>query len=149
MEDFLADYYLILKALHQISMVAWMAGLFYLPRLFVYHTRVAPLSEASQMLKTMEYRLARIIMLPASLLTLIFGLTLMAIPGVVSWSRGWFHGKLLCVLLLFAYHGYLICCMKAFSQEKRLHSKRFYILLNEVPTILLIIIIFLVVLKPF
>lgn len=149
MRDFLTNHYLILKALHLICMVAWMAGLFYLPRLFVYHSTTVVGSETSEMLKVMEYRLARIIMLPASLLTLLFGGALMGVPGLLSPPCGWFHIKLFSVILLFAFHGFLINCMKAFKVDKRRYSKKFYIVLNEIPTILLITVVFMVVLKPF
>lgn len=147
--DFFADYYLIIKSLHLISMVAWMAGLFYLPRLFVYHIDTQPLSQTSEVFKVMEMRLARIIMLPASILTLIFGLMLTFAPGVVGMSMGWFHAKITLVLLLFAYHGFLIRCMKSFSEDLRPYNRSFFVLINEVPTILLIGIVFMVVLKPF
>jgi protoporphyrinogen IX oxidase len=146
---FLANQYLYLKALHVISMISWMAALFYLPRLFVYHREAAIGGELCLTLKIMEKRLSRIIMTPAMLLTFLFGGLLMFVPGVLSAPRGWFHVKLLLVLLMAAYHGIMIGFMKRFSRDERPHNHKVFRMLNEVAPILMILIVFLVVIKPF
>ena len=147
--NFLLDNYSLIKAFHVISMVAWMAALLYLPRLFVYHTTVENNSDVSEMLKVMEYRLQKYIMTPAMLLTLLFGILLLKTEGVVNWGEEWIYFKLFAVLLLLFVHHLLAKYRKRFFLNKNIHSKRFYKILNEVPTILLILIILLVYLKPF
>lgn len=136
-----------LKALHIIAMVAWMAALLYLPRLYVYHAGVpAGLSE-SALLKVMERRLLRAIMNPAMIATWVLGLTL-ALQG--GWFRsGWLHAKIALVLALSGYHGYLSGARRRFEADANTKPVRFYRILNEVPTVLLILIVLLVVLKPF
>ena len=146
--NFLVDNYSLIKALHVISMVAWMAGLLYLPRLFVYHTTVEKNPNASEMLKTMEYRLQKYIMTPAMLLTLLFGILLLKTDGIINWKEKWIYFKLLSVLLLLFVHQLLTKYRKDFFLNNNTHSKKFYKILNEVPTILLILIILLVYLKP-
>lgn len=147
--NFLLDNYSLIKAFHVISMVAWMAALLYLPRLFVYHTTVENNSDASEMLKVMEYRLQKYIMTPAMLLTLLFGILLLKTEGVINWGEKWIYFKLFAALLLLFVHHLLAKYRKSFFLNKNIHSKRFYKILNEVPTILLILIILLVYLKPF
>jgi putative membrane protein len=141
--------YLILKALHIISMVAWMAGLFYLPRLFVYHVDAPRGSDKDKTFTVMEGKLLRIIMLPAKILTFVFGIGMIALNPDIMRGAGWLHAKIMLVVLLAAYHGYLIGCYKKFARGENKKSGRFYRMLNEVPTILLICIVFLAVLRPF
>jgi len=143
----LADNYLWLKAFHIISVIAWMAGMLYLPRLYVYHAGVEPKSAASETFKVMERRLARAIMLPAMIATLIFGLLLAAIPGVAA--GGWFHAKLLLVAGLLACHGFLARWRREFAEDRNSRSAGFYRMVNEIPTVLMILIVILVVVKPF
>ncbi len=148
LQNFLIDYYLIFKALHVISFVAWMAGLFYLPRLFVYHCQVAPLSEASEKFKTMEVKLLRVIMNPAMIATWTFGLAM--VYGYPEYlSQGWMHIKLTCVFILSGFHGYLAKTRKDFAADKNQKTEKFFRIINEVPTVFLIIIVFMVVLMPF
>lgn len=141
--------YLILKALHLISMVAWMAGLFYLPRLFVYHVDAKRGSDMDNTFTIMERKLLRIIMLPAKILTFAFGIGMIALNPDIMRGGGWLHAKIALVVVLAGYHGYLIGCHKKFARGANQKSGRFYRILNEVPTILLIIIVFLAVLRPF
>jgi putative membrane protein len=136
------------KALHIIAVIAWMAGLLYLPRLFVNHVDLAPGSEASNMLKGMEGRLMRIIMRPAAVATFIFGGALLS-SGVVDWSMGWIYAKLALVLGLGATHGLMEKWRAAFAADANTRPAKFYRMINEVPTLLMIAIVFLVVLKPF
>ena len=147
--NFLVDNYSLIKAFHVISMVAWMAALLYLPRLFVYHTTVKKNSDTSEMLKIMEYRLQKYIMNPAMLLTLLFGIFLLKTDGVINWGEKWIYFKLLAVFLLLLVHHLLAKYRKDFFLNKNIHSKKFYKILNEIPTVLLILIILLVYLKPF
>ena len=147
--NFLVDNYSLIKAFHVISMVAWMAALLYLPRLFVYHTTVKKNSDTSEMLKIMEYRLQKYIMNPAMLLTLLFGIFLLKTDGVINWGEKWIYFKLLAVFLLLLVHHLLTKYRKDFYMDNNNRSKKFYKILNEVPTVLLVIIILLVYLKPF
>ena len=146
--NLLINNYSLIKAFHIISMVAWMSAILYLPRLFVYHTTVKRNSEASKMLKIMEYRLQKFIMNPAMLLTIIFGVFLLKTNGIINWTEQWIYFKLLGVFLLLVVHNLLGRYRKDFFLDKNKHSRRFYKILNEVPTILLIVIILLVYLKP-
>ena len=147
--NLLINNYSLIKAFHVISIVAWISAILYLPRLFVYHTTVKRNSEASKMLKTMEYRLQKFIMNPAMLLTIIFGVFLLKTNGIINWTEKWIYFKLLGVFLLLVVHNLLGRYRKDFFLDKNKHSGRFYKILNEVPTILLIVIILLVYLKPF
>ena len=147
--NFLVNNYSLIKAFHVISMVAWMAALLYLPRLFVYHTTVKKNSESSEMLKIMEYKLEKFIMNPAMLSTLLFGILLLKTNGIVNWGEKWIYFKLLAVFLLLSVHHLLAKYRKDFFLNKNIHSKKFYKILNEIPTVLLILIILLVYLKPF
>jgi len=137
------------KAIHIIAVVAWMAGLLYLPRLFVYHAGVEPASQASAMLKTMERRLLNFIMRPAMLVTVLFGGMLLSAPGVVDWSMGWMKTKLALVGVLIVVHGLNERWCGLFRRDANTHSARFYRIFNEVPTLTLIAIVILVVVKPF
>ncbi len=146
--EFFQEYYYWLLALHIISVISWMAGMFYLPRLFVYHTRLEIGSEASEMFKEMERKLMRIIINPAMSGTWIFGLALSF--GQDSWhAGGWFYIKIAAVLILSGFHGYLSKWRKLFERDKNPHPERYFRLMNEVPTILMMIIVFMVFLKPF
>lgn len=138
-----------IKAFHIIAIIAWMAGLLYLPRLFVYHAQSKTGSEQSETFKVMERRLLRYITTPAMLASWVLGLAL-AFSGVIDWSKdGWFHAKLFLVLLLSAYHGLLAKWTKDFALDRNAHSARFYRIANEVPTLLMILIVILVVVRPF
>ncbi len=142
------EWYLIIKALHIIAMVAWMAGMFYLPRLYVYHAETQPGSETSETFKVMEHRLLRIIINPAMIATWVLGLVLMF--GFIDWrSAGWLHAKLALVILLTIFHILLARWRKDFAADRNMRSSRFYRIANEIPTLLLIFIVFLAVLKPF
>ena len=136
-----------LKAFHIMAVVAWFAGLFYLPRLFVYHADAKPGSELSETLKVMEHRLLTAIMTPAMAAVLILGLTLAYWEGV--FSDGWLHAKLALVLLLSGFQGALSRWTKDFAADRNTRSAKFYRIANEVPTVFLVAIVLLVVLKPF
>lgn len=141
------NFYLWIKALHIISVIAWMAGMLYLPRLFVYHTAAAPGSELSETFKVMERRLMRGIINPAMIAVWVFGLLLIYNGG--WWLAGWLYAKLALVLVLSAVHGMLSRWRRAFERDENRHSQKFYRLMNEVPAVLLLGIVPLVVLKPF
>ena len=141
--------YLWIKACHIISVVAWMAGLFYLPRLFVYHAAEPRGSRAAETFKVMERRLLRGIMNPAMAATYVFGILLALTPGVVDWNAGWIYGKLAAVVGLTLFHHLLARWRKDLADDSDLHPPGFYRLINEIPTVLLIIIVVLVVVKPF
>jgi putative membrane protein len=145
----LAPLYLWVKALHVISMVAWMAGMFYLPRLFVYHCALAPGSAESERFKVMERRLYKQIINPAMMSTWSFGILLVLTPGVVDWHSGWWHVKLLCVLLMTGFQGAMSKWRRMFMEDRNTRSHKFYRVANEVPTLLLIIIVVMVIVKPF
>ena len=140
---------LYVKAFHIIAVIAWMAGLLYLPRLFVYHAGAAKGSELSETFKVMERRLLRFITTPAMIATWVFGLWL-AFSGVIDWrADGWFHLKLALVILLSAFHGLCAKWTKDFALDRNSHSARFYRIANEVPTLAMIAIVILVVVRPF
>lgn len=143
-----ADTYLLLKALHIISFTAWMAGMFYLPRLYVYHVDAPKGGELSETLKMMERKLLRFIINPAMILTLVFGVWLVVITQ--AWATGgWFHAKATLLILLFGFHGMCARWRKDFANDANTRSAKFYRIANEVPTLLLIGIVLLAVLKPF
>jgi putative membrane protein len=140
--------YLWLKALHVIAVIAWMAGLFYLPRLYVYHTRQAVGSDGDALFKLMEQRLMKAIMRPAAVVALIAGLATVQAAGF-QWSAPWLSLKLLGVIGLIGYHGLLEVYLAKFGRGERGTSERFLRFINEVPTVLLIWIVIFVVVKPF
>ena len=140
--------YNLFLSLHIISVIAWMAGLLYLPRLFVYHFTKEIGSETSETFKLMEIRLLRIIMNPAMIFSWLFGIALISTLGVESLNALWLQLKVLFVLLLSGVHGYLAKITKEFQQDRRERSERFYRIINEFPTVLMIIIVFLVIFKP-
>ena len=140
--------YLTLKSLHILAMIGWMAGLLYLPRLFIYHLEFEVGTKGYETFCTMERRLLKIIMLPMIILTFAFGILLAF--QTEAWSAPWFHMKLMLVLILAAFHGYLSRISKNFSKGILPSlSKKQLILLNEIPFLLAIFIVFLVILKPF
>ena len=142
--------YLYVKAFHVIAMVAWMAGMFYLPRLYVYHVDAEPGSELSETLKVMEHRLLRLIINPAMIATWVLGLILIFGFGVIDLANsGWLHAKIALVILLTVFHIVLSRWRRDFAADRNRRSARFYRIANEVPTVLLIFIVILVVVKPF
>jgi len=121
--------------------------MFYMPRLFVYHTRLEPGSDASQMFKEMERKLLRIIINPAMIFSWIFGLAMAFSHDL--WGNHWFQIKFLCVILMSGFHGYLSKWRRQFEGDKNIHGEIFYRRINEIPTILMIIIVFFLIMKPF
>ena len=144
----LAPLYPWTKALHLLSVFAWMAGLFYLPRLYVYHAAAAPGSESSETFKVMERRLLRAIMNPAMVAAWTFGLLLVLTPGVVDWRAGWWHGKAAGFLGMTAVHHHLATARKDFAADRRVRTGRYWRVLNEAPTLLLALIVVMVIVKP-
>ena len=142
------NYYLLFKSLHLISVISWMAGLLYLPRIFVYHAETINNDGKKETFKLMEKRLFFYIMNPAMILSWLFGVLLIHSIGVESFSQLWFQLKLGMVILLTSYHFFLFQCIKNFDYNGGKYSPKFYRIINEVPTILLIGIIFVVVFKP-
>ena len=142
--------YLWIKALHVIAVIAWMAGMLYLPRLFVYHASAKPGSELSETFKVMERRLLKLIINPAMIATWVFGLTLVWLMGKDAFFQaGWLHAKLVLVLAMSGLHGYFARLVKQFAADRNRHSSKFYRIVNEIPTVLLILIVVLAVVKPF
>ena len=140
---------LYIKAFHIIAIIAWMAGLLYLPRLFVYHADAKPGSEQSETFKLMERRLLRYITTPAMLASWALGLWL-AFSGAIDWSHdGWFHLKLALVIALSAFHGLLAMWTRDFALDRNRRPARFYRVANEIPTLLMIAIVILAVVRPF
>ena len=136
-----------IKALHVIAVISWMAGMLYLPRLFVYHTGVAPGSEASETFKVMEARLLEFIINPAMIMTWVLGLWL-------AWTAfrfhgGWLHAKIGLVVILSGVHGYFTGAVRAFAADRNTRSARHWRLMNEVPTLIMVLVVILVIVKPF
>ncbi len=150
MTDFILSHYSWIKALHVIAVISWMAGMLYLPRLFVYHAGAPKGGELSETLKIMEYRLLKFIINPAMIATFVFG-------GLMLWAnweglmtgQGWMHAKILFVLLLTGVHGMLAGARKKFARDANTRPAKFYRILNEGPTLLMIAIVILVIVKPF
>ena len=140
--------YLLFKSLHLIAVISWMAGLLYLPRIFVYHVENLKEKNTSSIFKTMEKKLYFYIMTPAMILTWIFGLTLILSLGPENLNVIWIKLKLLLVILLTLYHFYLSKLLNDFKEDQNTKSSKFFRIINEVPTILLILIVFIVVFKP-
>ena len=149
MVDGVGGVYLWLKALHIISVIAWMVGLLYLPRLFVYHCDAPAGSLSSETFKVMERRLYWAIMTPAMLATWLFGLGLLASSPVVDWSSVWVNLKLFLVVIMTGLHGIMARWQRDFAGDANRHSARFYRISNEVPTVLMIAIVLTVTIKPF
>jgi putative membrane protein len=143
----LLPYYLWLKAFHIIAVIAWMAGMLYLPRLFVYHCQTAPGTAEYERFSVMERKLMRVIINPSMIVVWILGLLLATVLQV--WDQPWFQIKFALVIGLSALHGALSRFRRDFEQGKNTRSERFYRLLNEVPAVLMVFIVLLVVVKPF
>ena len=147
---FLAPAYPWVKALHVVAIIAWMAGLLYLPRLYVYHCETARGSAESERFKVMERRLLRQITNPAMIAAWTLGILLVLTPGVIDWRRDhWWHVKLIAVLVLAGVHGEFARWRRDFLEDRNRRSARFYRIANEVPTILMLVIVFMAVAKPF
>ena len=142
------NYYLLFKSLHLISVISWMAGLLYLPRIFVYHAEKINDKNISETFKIMEQKLMNFIMMPAMILSWIFGILLILINGEAIYVSMWLSLKLIFVLLLTIYHFFLKYCIMKFVNNKNLYSSKFYRIINEIPTFLLIIIVFVIIYKP-
>ena len=140
--------YLLFKSLHLIAVISWMAGLLYLPRIFVYHVENLKDKNTSSIFKIMEKKLYFYIMTPAMILTWVFGLILISSLGFEVFSATWIKLKLLLVILLTLYHFYLSKLLSDFNLDQNTQSSKFFRIINEVPTILLILIVFIVVFKP-
>ena len=149
MRAWLGDAYPWIKSAHIVSMVAWMAGLLYLPRLYVYHSMAPIGSDRSETFKVMERRLQRGIMTPAMIATWGFGLVLAGTPEAVDWRMGWIWAKIALVVGLTAFHAALSRWRNAFGVDRNMHSTRFFRIVNELPTLALMAIVLLVVVKPF
>jgi len=149
MIELYTDTYVWIKALHVISVIAWMAGLLYLPRLYVYHAAAKPGSELSETLKVMERRLLRAIMNPAMLASLVFGGVMLADRGQALWQDGWMQAKLVVVAGLVGMHMAMARWRKDFAEDRNTRPQAFYRIANEVPTVLMIGAVILVVVKPF
>lgn len=150
---YLSEYYLFVKALHIISVITWMAGIFYLPRLFVYHVEgfqkrgVKAGSEMDLLFQHQERLLLKAIMTPSMVLTWFFGICLVLTPGIIDWSLSWIWVKFICVLLMSWFHFWLSDKRKTFLNENNKLTGKTYRLMNEVPTVLMVLIVFSVVLK--
>ena len=142
------NYYLLFKSLHLISVISWMAGLLYLPRIFVYHAENKDESKISEVFKIMERKLYLYIMTPAMILSWVFGLLLIHSIGFQQLGQTWMSIKIVLVTFLTIYHFYLGNILNKFKIEQNTHSHKFYRFINEIPTILLILIVFVVIFKP-
>lgn len=142
-----ADLYHLLKTIHLIAMISWMAGMLYLPRLFVYHCAAISGGELDKTLQVMERRLLRYIINPAMIVTLLAGIALISIVGMENLGK-WFHIKMTLLVLMFVAHGMMARCRKQFERGTNTRSALFYRVLNEVPTVLMIAIVALAVFKP-
>lgn len=148
--EILSEYYLVIKSIHIIAVISWMAGLLYLPRLFVNHANNIENETVCEVFRPMERKLLKYIMNPAMILTLIFGFLLAGIPNLIDFKTDiWFHVKFLSVIILVIYHMYLGNQRKKFITGEGIKSAKFYKLINEIPTILMIIIVVMVVVRPF
>ena len=150
MTDLLATFYPWIKTLHIISVISWMAGLLYLPRLFVNHVEHGPVgSETSEVFKGMEERLMRIIMAPAMIATWVFGLMLAFTPGIVDWSS--FYPWIIAVMIIgmTGFHHWLIKVRKEFAADKNERTAKTYRIANELPTVMMIVIVVMIVVRPF
>ena len=149
MGDFLVAWNLWIRAFHLISVIAWMAGLLYLPRLFVDHCAAEPGSVQSETFKVMERRLLRAIMNPAMILAFIFGGLMLATPGLIDWASGWIWVKLAAVAVLTVMHHIFGRWRKDFAADANTRPAKTYRMANEVPTLLMVIIVIMVIVKPF
>ena len=144
---FLSNHIDWIKAFHVISVIAWMSGMFYLPRLFVYHTETTLGSPESERFKVMERRLLKAIINPAMIATWIFGLTLAWLTA--AYKEHWFEAKFALVVVMSGLHGYFVGRVRAFAEDRNDKPARFYRILNEVPPLLMVFIVILVIVKPF
>ena len=142
------NYYLLFKSLHLIAVISWMAGLLYLPRIFVYHVENYQKKETTEIFETMERKLYFYIMRPAMLISWLFGILLIYQIGFESFSQLWLQLKIFFVIILTVYHEYLGKCLTSLRDGSNLKSSRFFRIINEIPTILLILIVFIVIFKP-
>ena len=142
------NYYLLLKSLHLIAVISWMAGLLYLPRIFVYHVENYQKKETTEIFETMERKLYFYIMRPAMLISWLFGILLIYQIGFESFSQLWLQLKIFFVIILTVYHEYLGKCLTSLRDGSNSKSPRFFRIINEIPTILLILIVFIVIFKP-
>jgi len=142
------NFYLLFKSLHLIAVISWMVGLLYLPRIFVYHVENLEKKEAIEVFEIMERRLYFFIMRPAMIATWLFGLILIYINGLDIFSQLWMHIKLVLVIFLTIYHEYLGVCLKSLKLRTNKKTSKFFRIINEVPTAILILIIFIVIFKP-
>ncbi len=140
--------YLLFKSLHLIAVISWMAGLLYLPRIFVYHVENSEKGQVTQIFEIMEKKLYNYIMRPAMLLSWFFGIILIWINGIESFAFLWLQLKILLVVLLTIYHEYLGRCMRLLKSKENTKSSKFFRIINEIPTLLLIFVVFVVVFKP-
>ena len=140
--------YFIFKSLHLIAVVSWMAGLLYLPRIFVYHVENKEKKEATDIFEVMEKKLYYYIMRPAMIFTWVFGLALIYLNGIEIFSQLWMQIKIVLIILLSAYNDYLGKCLVSLKNNSNIRSSKFFRIINEVPTIMLILIVFLVIFKP-
>lgn len=148
MSEFLLPHYEWLRALHIIAIISWMAAMLYLPRLFVYHADSEVGGEISEQFKIMEYKLLKIIMNPAMIAAWVLGiLMLLAVPSLLE--EGWMHVKLLCVFLMSGAHGVLSKHVRLFKNDSREKTAKFYRIVNEIPTVLMVIIVIMAVVQPF
>lgn len=145
----LAPYHHWLEAIHVIFVIAWMAALLYLPRLYVYHTQAGPGTEGSERFKIMERRLFFGIATPALIAVWLVGILLILTPGAIRWDASWWHVKLASVIALAIFHFVLARWRRAFLLDRNRHSERFYRAINEVPTALMILIVIMIVVRPF
>jgi putative membrane protein len=141
--------YLWVKALHVVAVIAWMAGMLYLPRLYVYHCEVTAGSAESERFKVMERRLLKQIINPAMAAVWGLGILLVLTPGVIDWGAGWWHVKLAAVLLMSGFHGALSRWRRDFLEDRNTRPQRFYRIANEVPTLLILVIVVMVIVRPF
>ena len=142
------NFYLLFKSLHLISVISWIAGLLYLPRIFVYHAENSSEKKASEIFKTMERKLFYYIMTPAMILSWIFGVILIHVIGFQELGQTWMILKIIFVIILTLYHFYLGKILVQFKIDQNVYSHKFYRFINEIPTLLLILIVFVVVFKP-
>ena len=140
--------YLLFKSLHLIAVVSWMAGLLYLPRIFVYHVENKDKKEATDIFEVMEKRLFFYIMRPAMILTWIFGLILIYLNGIEIFSQLWMQLKIVLVILLSVYNDYLGKCLLSLKNNSNTKSAKFFRIINEIPTVMLVLIVFMVIFKP-
>jgi protoporphyrinogen IX oxidase len=143
------EYYLWIKAIHVISVISWMAGMLYLPRLFVYHAATEPGTQQSETFKIMELRLYRYIMGPASVAAFLTGLGLIWVFGWAIFHEPWFHVKLACVIMMLLCHHALGRWRKDFAADRNTRTTKFFRIANEVPTLLMVVIVIMVIVKPF